>query len=332
MNVPGAMKAAICVTVCWMLASCCARDEGTREKMQEGSNAGTGGKVNLRLNLEPGRSYGLEMTVKQHIVQTIQGNRQEMDQEMSTGYLFEVKEVDGEGNLIAAGTYKWVSMKQKNPMATTEYDSRTGEEPADATGRIFSVMVDRGFQVKFTPEGRVLEVSGMNEIVDAMMDESGVPPGPMKDNLASQLKRQVGNKAMKDNFDKTFNMFAGHPVGTGEKWSKEVNVSAGFPMVVDTTWTLKELRGGNACIDVKGDFRTEEDATMESGPMTMGVELTGNQKGSIEVDMDSGWVTSGRLEQDISGTLTVISGPGLSGGTSWPISIEGLITLGPLSE
>ena len=56
-----------------------------------------GDKIKLRLHLKKGESYGMQMVADQKISQTIQGQKQDMNQTIGMGYKMYVEDVDASG-------------------------------------------------------------------------------------------------------------------------------------------------------------------------------------------------------------------------------------------
>ena len=92
-------------------------------------------------------------------------------------------------------------------------------------------------------------------------------------------------------------------------------------MAIDNTWTLEKRQGGVATIAVRSKIRADPNAPpIENAGMSMTVELSGEQTGSLEVDEATGWTLHGQVKQNISGEAK-------AGGMSWPVSMVGEVVL-----
>ena len=297
------------------------------------STASCSKKLKLRLRLQKGKSYSILMTMDQKIEQEILGQKQSMKQVIGMGYTFNVKDVDAEGNASVEVTYTSVRFKQTGPMGVIEYDSTKPAGTVHMAARGFAGLVGQGFSMKITPEGSVLEIAGVDKMLDNMVKTMGLPESPMGQQLKDGMKEQFGEAALKEMMETTFATYPADPVDVGDSWTKKIVLTKGVPMVVETTYTLKSRSGGVASVDVTSKVSANKDAgPTKMGPISMKYALEGTQGGTMEVDEATGWTIRANIDQDFGGKIEMLSGPGLPPGTTWPIKIKGTMTIGPLDE
>jgi len=297
------------------------------------STASCAKKVKLRLRLQKGNSYGILMNMDQNIEQEMLGQKQSMKQTIGMGYTFKVTDVDGVGNASVEVTHKSVRFKQAGPMGVIEYDSTKPAGEVHMAARGFAGLVGQGFSMKITPEGRVLEIAGVDKMLDHIVKGLGLPAGPIRQQLKDGMKEQFGEAALKEMMETTFAIYPADPVEVGDSWTSKLVLTKRLPMVVETTYTLKGRSGGVASVALKSKVSVNKDAgPTKAVPISMKYALTGTQGGTMEIDEATGWTVRASIEQDIGGKITMLSGPGLPAGTSWPIKIKGTVTIGPLDE
>ncbi len=290
-------------------------------------------KVRLRLNLEEGRTYRLKTVIDQEVQQEIQGRKVDVDQTMGMDYSFTVEEVKDDGTMTAKVTYRAVTMKQDGPMGKTDYDSDNPPDKVPAAAKGAAALVGETVVIDFSPDGRVTRVVGMDALFEKVMKETELPEGPTKEMLKEQLKKQFGDKAMRESMEQLTAIYPDKPVAVGDSWVRKAKVSKGFPMGIESTYTLKGLKDGVAQVGLKSKITTDpEGEPMKMGPMSMKFDFDGEQEGDIELETRSGWTLRAELNQDFSGKMNMEGLPGTTDAMSWPIRVKGKITVEPVEK
>ncbi|MCK4330156.1 hypothetical protein KAX02_09965 [candidate division WOR-3 bacterium] len=287
-------------------------------------------KIQLRLCLQAGESYNLRMVVEQKISQTIQEQTQDILQTIGTGYTFDVEDVDFNGSITVKVTYHSILFKQDGPMGKFEYDSSNPPVAIPPMAMGFNALVGQSFTMIISPEGNVKDIYGVDEMLSNMIEQLDLPDFPMMDDLMKNLKGQFGDEALKENMEKMMAVFPDSPVGIGDRWTKRLVLSRGFPVILDNTWTLKARKDGLAIIEVRSVVEPNEEAPpIDMGIMKINYKLSGEQKGTMEIQEVTGWPVQGELTQKFSGQVEMEGATQLGASMSWPISIESVIRFEP---
>ncbi len=287
-------------------------------------------KIQLRLCLQAGESYNSRMVAEQKISQTIQGQSQDILQTIGTGYTFDVEDVDFDGSITVKVTYHSILFKQDGPMGKFEYDSSNPPVAIPPMAMGFNALVGQSFTMIISPEGNVKDIYGVDEMLSNMIEQLDLPDFPMMDDLMKNLKGQFGDEALKENMEKMMAVFPDSPVGIGDRWTKRLVLSRGFPMILDNTWTLKARKDGLTIIEVRSVVKPNEEAPpIDMGIMKLNYELSGEQKGTMEIQEVTGWLVQGELTQKFSGQVEMEGATQLGASMSWPISIESVIRFEP---
>lgn len=284
------------------------------------------GKVELRLRLQEGKAYSTRMVADQTITQTAQGQEIKVTQTIGMGYTFDVKKVESDGATLVQVTYDSALYKQDSPAGKVEYDSANppAQVPDAAIG--FAALVGQGFSMKLSALGEVLDVQGTDELIQHMLDQLGLPAGEARDSVETSLKTQFGTEGMKETMEKAMAVYPEKPVGVGDSWTKKMTLTAGVPIIVDNTWTVKSIQNGVISLDVRSKVEPNPDAApMEISGMTIAYKVSGTQTGTMTIDQATGWTQSGKMTQDLSGDVTVA-------GSSWPITIKSDIRFEPVKK
>lgn len=318
MNMKKALFAVLAILLVVSLVAACGPDTG---------------KADLRLRLKKGETYNLRMTADQKISQTIQGQKQDIAQTIGMGYTFSVVDVEADGTASVKVTYQSVVYKQDSPLGKFEYDSTKPGTTVPDAAKGFSALVGQGFSMKISPTGTVKDVQGVDAMLTQMIAKLDLPAGPTKDALAKSLRDQFGDQALKDSMASTMNIYPDKAVGVGESWSRKIVISTGFPLTTDNTWTLKERKNGVATIEASSKISSNPDAPpIVIDPMKLRYDLSGEQKGTLELQESTGWTIRATMTQKLSGQVKVEAMPQLPGGMTWAISIESVITVESLGK
>ncbi len=279
--------------------------------------------VSIKLNLQQGETYGLETTMTQTIYQTVEGESQVITQTYRIGYSVQVVKVEPNGNIAARAQFSSIAMKMNAPgMGEIAYDSAsttTSTSPeTQAVGAVFGAMVGKSFSMTITPTGTVQNVTGLEELVNSILDSLGLS----EEELASSkqtLEQQFSAEAQQEAWSSSLDYLPSGPVSVGQSWKKQASLAQGFPILLETSYSLKDLKSGVATIDVSSTIQSATDANMDLQGLGISYQLSGTQVGTIQVRLSTGWIAKASMQQSISGTIGAKIG---DQELSWPMSIE----------
>jgi len=261
--------------------------------------------INLRLHFTKGEAHQMNVTLDQTIGQTIQGRHQETRQTIGVVYTFAVEDVDAHGVATLSVHYDSVSFHAKTPAGTVDYDSSQppGMVPPMASG--LAALVGQGYSLKTSPEGKVIQVIGLEDLLKSVLGKLNVPEGPARAAAEKALRQQINEQNMRANLQSIFAPFPDGPVTTGQSWSRKSEVSLGFPLVIQTTYTLRSHQDGVATVDLTGNSSTAANAIVDLGQMKMTYDLHGSMKGSLQIAESNGWIQQSQTDQSLTGNTTI---------------------------
>ncbi len=118
----------------------------------------------------------------------------------------------------------------------------------------------------------------------------------------------------------SFDMYPGKVVKVGESWNKHTTMGvSGFNINMENTYTLKSITAGKATVGVVSEMKLPA-TDMNQGGMHMKMEMTGKQDGTMEIDVATGQIISGKTHQVINGKINV-------GGQEMPMDMAGDILI-----
>ncbi len=271
----------------------------------------TGEKLALKLNYEKGKKYYYTSVNTQEVEQSVMGKTIKSKTTTTTGYLWEVKDIDKEGNFLVTITYDKVETKKEGEGA----DSPSPMKDDFMKGFSFDMVV--------TPKGKVKEIKGMEKMMElamnaAMPDSLSDDPSnkAMMEPVKEMLKKQFSDKSMSSLMEQMTDYFPEGEVTVGDKWEKVVNMSTIMPMKITSSYTVKDIKDGVAIIDVESKVEPGEGEAL----MGMKVTLNGTQKGTMEINVKSGIIVKSTMDQTMDGTVGMM-------GMSFPMKINGQTTI-----
>jgi hypothetical protein len=280
--------------------------------------------VNLKYNLEKGKTYRVKTVMKQNQKRTMQGTEQVTEVE-NTLY-FSLKALSLTPDFFIAEV-KFDTITNSVSMPKMEFSSAIeGDMKSEKTDDIMNCVLNRlsksTLVVKMAYSGHVIDI--MNHQVVAktiLMDVDSI-----KGQSAMMLKPRIEMMAQKEDLK---SMIEGitvlHPnknVAIGDKWNTQYTSSGGgFGFLISTAYTLNKLDKKEASI--KGEINIEP-AAMK--PMEMnGAKITMELRGTGEVEMQvaptTGWIINGKSETQMSGNMNVEAQ-----GQTYPMPMEIIMT------
>lgn len=250
-------------------------------------------QVTLSFNPAKGATYQYSMDMNQKIKQNLMGQDLDMDQKMVMTYDMKVVE-NNKTEIKTIFSYTHVYYELVNPMMNMKYDSRNAENLTgmDAMmGKIFNSLLGKEFEVVILPNGTVKSVSGMDAIIEDMMEAVG--GDMMAQQMGESMKAQFSNEAMKTSFEQSFKIYPASSVKVGDSWNVEQSTNAnGVSMDIKSVYTLKAINNKKATIEIQSDIQGVEG------------QLSGTQGGELILDTITGLPEKAALTQSLKGTVS----------------------------
>lgn len=263
-------------------------------------------KFDLRMHWTKGDTHEMSVTLDQTIAQTLGPAHQESSQSMGVTYTFKVEEVDAQGNATISVRYDAVRFHAKTPSGVVDYDpTKPANGPLPVMVTALASLVGQSYSVTVSPHGAVTQVAGVQKMLDNVLSHLTIPDGVLRFAAEKTIRQQLSEANLKQSLRDVFTPFPDHSVTIGETWSRSTPVTMGFPMNVETTYTLQSRDNGIATISISGRVATAPNARMDLGTVKMDYDLKGEQTGSLEVIESSGWTRLATLSQHLAGTTTV---------------------------
>lgn len=230
-------------------------------------------KVELRWKFQKGQEFRYRMTQKS----TIDMAGVTMEQTMRMTLAYQVEEVSEDGTASLKIKYESVAAKSEGPVEY-DYDSeRDKEAPKNPALVPMARMVGLSLQMKMEPTGRIREVKGFNQLIDALLKE--LENEPQAAMMREMFKQSFSDEALQSTFQQSSFLLPSSPVAKGESWKEESTLK--LPMIGKMTMSgqtrLADLRGPEAYLeqDFKMEPREDKAPADPNNPMAGLVQVSG---------------------------------------------------------
>ena len=288
-------------------------------------NKPTNDKVVLIFNLEPNTSYLSTTDMNQTITQKISNDERTMNQELLMTWQYDVLDRDSTGSLEIGLTYKRVKTVQDFGEQKVEFDSDNPPDTLDPSTKAMASLVGDQLSMRISPKGKVTGLKGISEMQEKMIEAMDIPDSLQQSVYINDLKKQFGEDAIRQSIEQIIDFYPSKPVQIGDSWKSGMDKSAGFPMRIESNYTLKSRVNGVDSIDVSSQIKNNpENNVVKMGAVSMSYNIDGNQTGTILVEENTGLPISSNLNLNFSGSLRMSGMPDQEP-QIWPISANGTV-------
>ena len=262
--------------------------------------------VVLQLDLEEGAVYRIRTLTTQDISQSFEGQTFEIGQIMGFEYMYTVTSREPDGSAWVDVSYTRAIFESETPLGTESYDSAdsSGQIPEGAEG--FAAVVGTGFSMKIGSDGEILEIEGLDEMLDQILSGLNLPDAEMRQAFELTMRQQYSEQAMKEQLGNLLFDFPEGSLQVGDSWSSTQESHVMLPIIAETTYTLLDFDENMALIEVRSEIRTGEgEGGMDFGLFAFDFTISGTQTGTIQVDLNTGLANS-VIDQILLGEMTML--------------------------
>jgi len=218
---------------------------------------------------------------------SIPGSPTNMKMIMDAGLKFEVMSNNNDNKELK---FTYNSMHMSMDMGNRMQSAINTDSIMDATAQ------------KVVGKSVVLELSASNEIT-AVKGFDSLMQHTYDDEATRQMMEKMFSKdQMNSLFGMMFSMYPGKPVKVGESWNAKAKVNlANMDMVINIKYTLVGIKNGLADIDVDGVI--DGKGEMKQQAITIGMAMSGTQKGTLTIKMDDGYLQNGSYKMDVKADI-----------------------------
>lgn len=261
----------------------------------------------LQLSLQPETkdAFTYRMTQNTESTVAVMGMDQQTSMEQTIDYAYAIQKVNADGSTEMTTTIKKIRMEQAMPMFAIVFDSEKPEDnnPAEMMDGLNN-LIGKKFDLKVAKDGEILSAKGEEDMFKGMFENA--PNGEM---MEEQMKAQFGEGALATSVAQLTSFYPEEPIKVGDSWVKNTTSETMMPLEIETTYTLKERKNGEALIDFSSKLKSVSDGeAAEMMGMSMEYDMTGTQSGTIRVEEKTGWAIHSESKQLMEGKLKMSGG------------------------
>lgn len=268
-------------------------------------------KTTLRLNLQQGTVYEMNMSMTMNMDQEMMGQKMKMDQKMDMQLNFKVAEVQANKNYLIEYSVGQIKMNITANGQQMTFDSQSGTDPASEK---LKAMIGQTIKMEVTPLGKVEKVEGMEAFIEKMGNDK------MMGQMMPMFSSDEGFKSF---MGQTFGYIPENEVEQGSKWSCNAQLTSAMNLDMKVDYELTSVAGNELDMSVSSTFSGNKQ--IEQMGMKMDMQIDGIQIGTMTVDAADGWMQTQSLNQNIK-MIMKMKNPQSGEDMSMPIDLKAVVT------
>jgi hypothetical protein len=286
-------------------------------------NSCTKPKIELKLNLEQGKTYLMGYQTDMKMNQKIMGMSIDVKMKIDMDLLFKTIGYDKDSNYLMETTYKSMNYKMNAQGQDIEFGTETIAK--DSTmNKVFNAFKGKSFTITFNKYGKIIDVHGIDSIMTTFFNDNYYTDSTKINEIKELFGKNFGEESIINNFSSFFGYFPEKEVSIGEKWKNNTTIKTMFALNIDNEYQLIDNKNDLYNIGIQSNIKTDsKNSTMDVQGMQMKFEMKGTQTGYIKLDQKTGWIKESEIKQKIVGDARMSKSEIPGGGNfSIPYTVE----------
>ena len=257
-------------------------------------------KYTLEYKLEQGKTYKQRMVSEANMTANVMGQdmKMEMKSEISIHY-----DVVGQKDDVydIRASYRKIKTEMGVPMPFS-IDSDAPEQSSDKNiGEMLKSLTEIPFDLQITKQRKVISVKGADKLEEKINTLTNAQ-------FKQMFSQQFSEKAIQLNFEQMSSFFPDKPVAIGDSWDVAMNLnSGGIDIISKMILTLKQVQDNIATLEFRGTLATPEGgAVIQFQGMDSNVSVNGQQTGTIQLDIKTGWILRSEILQKFTQEMEIM--------------------------
>ncbi|MBT3267512.1 hypothetical protein HN371_10185 [Candidatus Poribacteria bacterium] len=254
----------------------------------------------LRLAPETGATYEVMTAVATTVEQTVAGQESATTLTVRTVHDMRFQPAAIGDGLDAVTTFVSASTEMSTALEGDGVDPGVGDDVSALLDTMYAAFAGKSFKTTVATDGRITGVSGLDDIVDAVVAAMDAPDD-LKATLRDSMQTTLSDDSMQDTMSTLFIAYPAQEVAVGDAWT---SADSTLGVATSTTYTLAAVRDGVATITSTGRVSPDPGYTAGDGLPTLAYdELTGTQTGTHRLDVGTGMLLHADATSDMTGTI-----------------------------
>lgn len=257
----------------------------------------------LRYNLVKGNLYTLHTSTELTQNSNFMGRANNARTLAAFGTKLKVLDVDKDGIATITFTFASVRYEEQNAFGTLAYDSKKDADKVPSGAEPYAALVGESVEIRLGPLGHVKSVKGADTLVQHMLAKMPRNNGFLQGFMDEAIKGQFSENGIRDMIEAKTSIYPNKPVKIGDDWTRKTTVNRGMAMAAETTYTLKAIKNGRAILAADGKMAADGSGNVAMEGMKMTINASGKRTGTLEVDVETGWILKADVEENYNGSL-----------------------------
>jgi hypothetical protein len=212
---------------------------------------------------------------------------------------------DSSGNTLIGVKYQKLHIYSKQNDKETDINDANAASSSDPTEKFLGALKKANIVATVNSAGEVKNVSGYREVVNEILPQLNIEDLNSKIMIQKQWQQMVEENLIRKNIDQLFKIFPDSAVHIGDQWKIMSREKGDINFMVKHFFTLKSISDGVAYVDSHGEIQSDT-ASADLMGYSVSTDLKGEQKGEYEIDVNSGMMLFGKINNEINGTVQVM--------------------------
>lgn len=262
---------------------------------------------------EKGKTYKYRVVVDSDLGQEMRGRKVNLKNYQEMVYSMKVDEINEQGDINITVSYDSIYQRSQTPYGVSEFNSSYANASSNPMGIASMALIESEIKLSMTAEGEIKEIKGIERVYEKISRKMSDMLGENAWSRVYQtIKAQFGEEAIKETYERMYIMIPEDSVAIGDKWSSEMVLSKGYPMVIKNDYRLASIRDSIAVIKVKSEIKPNPQP-LSMGAMEVEYLVRGDQKGKIEYDISRNVLLKSKLNQNLTIDLNVVRPENMQG-------------------
>ncbi len=275
---------------------------------------------NLKYKLVVGEHYRFYQSTELNITQSIGSVEQEVNNNFQGVTRFTPVSITPD-KITLKVAFESLSIQIKSLFFNVLYDSELPVEKTDNIGQVYNGIINKEFTMVITPLGKVISVSGMDDIINESADKLIYASERTVEQIKKSLESHFGEEALKGNMEMLLSIYPETAKSVNQTWQTETKLTSSLQADMHSNWTFESDNNNTWVISSVGDISAEAEEAQMNG-MDMRFNLNGTNQSQYTMSSKDGWFEKGWQKQHVSGFIEMLAGHKSTKNMQVPMSVS----------
>lgn len=261
-------------------------------------------QMKLEYQLGEGNTYRQRTVTEQTVRQVFNGEEQTVVNTIESVMSYKVISVSGDTTALEV-SYDTLDILISLPGQEMHFSSKGNFwRQEDLFSQVLNTMAGKTFRMELNNKtGKVISISGLEKLFETVLNQFMTGREDQITSVMEMLNKSYGEGAFKDGFETANAYFKSGEIREGDSWETTSHL-ANINGVLNIKWKLEKLNKKEAVLKGEGQLHTEDaDKEVYVEGVSTRINLSGTQSATLNVDPQTGWTQSGKVEQHFEGTI-----------------------------